>query len=133
VTLKAPAAVYRNEPDQFKTGDWVGIETVAGYKKARVYDVHWESATLDAFVFRDDGSREKLTGVPFVAVTLLERLDTEGAQASQMYGAMDRFTERFLQHAERPGGTKPGHTVTRESARDIARGCALRASHKGGQ
>jgi len=40
--------------------------------------------------------------------------------------AMERFQGRVLEHARRPGGTKPGHTVTPESAGDIARTVAKR-------
>ena len=132
--LKAPSAVFRDVRDDFKTGDSVEVwwnDTYGDYiiegSKVAVVTVNFDSETLDGFVFHDDDSREWRTGIPFECCELFYRHETAAAERSNMKRAMDRFSNRFLEHAQRPGGTKPGHTVTRETADAVALQCAQRS------
>ncbi len=142
MTLKAPGAVFRNVRDDFKTGDSVevwfdafgrGIHASIHGLKVSVVSVHFDSETLDGFVFYADDSREWRTGIPFECCELLYRHETATAERSKVKRAMDRFSNRFLEHSQRPGGTKPGHTVTRETADAVALQCAQRSDRYSGK
>ncbi len=141
MALKVPETVLRNVPDTFKVGDWAEVWThgkgadgkgpILG-NNVRVCCVDFYFETVDGFVFYANDSREWRTGIPFADCELLDRPGVSGGETANTRDAIDRFTKRFLDHARRPGGTKPGHTVTPESAREIALQCADRADTKAG-
>lgn len=137
MSLTVPNALFRDERDDFKCGDWIEVwwndtysEWVIEGNNARVFDVDFTRETLSAFVFYENDVRYLWHRIPFECCELISRPDVSGVENRKMRKAMDRFAKRFVEHAKRPGGTKPGQTVTRETAMGVARGCARRADRR---
>lgn len=112
----------------FLVGDRVWHDSMGLEDFGLIYEIDEKTEVLYIFLNTPEGKRTK-EEIPFQGTEVIGR--GSGIETSSVdpraSGAIDRFTKRFLDHAKRPGGTKPGHVVTEETAREVARGCAARA------